>query len=79
MNIDTLNAYCRLVLVTGLPLCQGRLNDIHQEILSCIVSVAGSRAGSRDEGEPGRFDLLHNSRVYSRVGSVRSLLVARGV
>lgn len=29
MNIDTLNAYCRPVLVTGLPLCQGRLTDIH--------------------------------------------------
>ena len=29
MNIDTLNAYCGPVLVTGPPLCQGRLSNIH--------------------------------------------------
>ena len=65
MNIDTLNAYCRLVLVTGLPLYQGRLNNIHQEgsaLLHC-VSLAGPGPGSRHEGEPGQVDLLHNSRV----------------
>lgn len=40
MNIDTLNAYCRFVLVTNLPLGQGRLHNIHQGIfhdLPCIV------------------------------------------
>ena len=40
MNIDTLNAYCRPVLVTGLPLCQGRLYHIHQEIW--FPALAGS-------------------------------------
>merc|ERR1712071_75808 len=45
MNIDTLNAYCRFVLVTNLPLGQGRLHNIHQGIfddLPCIVPSPGS-------------------------------------
>ena len=40
MNIDTLNAHCRFVLVTNLPLCQGRLNTIHQEL---ALALSGQR------------------------------------
>ena len=35
VSIDTLNAYCRPVLVTGLPLCQGRLYNIREDFFLC--------------------------------------------
>ena len=40
MNIDTLNAYCRSVPVTDLPLCQGRLkldSSVYSFKLHCLV------------------------------------------
>ncbi len=41
MNIDTLNAYCGPVLVTGLPLFQGRLHNIHRGFTSWNPALSG--------------------------------------
>ena len=74
MNIDTLNAYCRCVLVTHLPLCQGRLYNIHEvmSLLSLLCYPVSLGASGLSRGSKV-FDLLTDSWVpRPGLGSARS-------
>ena len=51
VSIDTLNAYCRPVLVTGLPLCQGRLYNIHEDFPLLSGKLLASRLSCSPLGE----------------------------